>query len=219
MAKSQIKCVIFDCDGTLVDSETLCCQALVQVFASYGAEVCYDQCMANFQGGKMFDILKETSDRVGLNIPMETLEPRYREYMNNLFSENLKPIPSALETVQYLIDNNISVCVASNGSVSKMEYALSLTGMLHLFKNNIFSAFDINSWKPEPDLLMYAAMQMGFRAEECLFVDDTENGVQAGINAGIQTIHFTKLIEQTIDHPLVRRIEHLSELQSITLLA
>ncbi|MFH0256761.1 6-phosphogluconate phosphatase [Vibrio rumoiensis] len=212
MDTGKIKCVIFDCDGTLVDSESLCCQALVKVFASYGADISFEQCMANFQGGKMFDILKETSDRVGLTIPMEVLEPRYREQMSQLFDEQLKPIPHAKETVEHLIQQGISVCVASNGPQSKMQHSLALTGMLPLFENKIFSAFDINSWKPEPDLLLFTAMQMGFLLEECLFVDDTENGVYAGINAGLKTVYYSPTADNIFEHPQVSTIQSLSEL-------
>ncbi len=191
MDTRKIKCVIFDCDGTLVDSERLTCQALVDVFASYGADINPDEYMSNFQGGKMFDILKQTSERAGVLIPMEILEPRFRERLNQLFDEHLKPIPFAVETVQKLQELDVEVCVASNGPQSKMKHSLELTGLLPFFENKIFSAFDINSWKPEPDLLLYAAMQMGYRVEECLFVDDTETGVMAGLNAGLTTVYFS----------------------------
>ncbi|OEF23486.1 6-phosphogluconate phosphatase [Vibrio rumoiensis] len=213
MNKDNIKCVIFDCDGTLVDSESLSCQALVDVFSSYGADISFDECMANFQGGKMFDILKETSNRAGLTIPMGILEPKYRQHVRQLFDKKLKPVLGALEVVEYLTQQEIAVCVASNGPTSKMEHSLALTGMLPLFKNKIFSAFDINCWKPEPDILMYAAMQMGFLIEECLFVDDTENGVWAGINANIKTIHYCPNHNYKIEHPLVEHIAHLSDLK------
>lgn len=212
MDASKIKCVIFDCDGTLVDSERLTCQALVDVFASYGVEISFDECMRNFQGGKMFDILQQTSERAGISIPMETLEPRYRERINQLFDLHLQPIPHAKETVQKLNDMGIAVCVASNGPQSKMQHSLALTGMLPLFENKIFSAFDINSWKPEPDLLLYAAMQMGFKLEECMFVDDTENGVYAGINAGLNTVYYSPNLPTTVLPAEVRVINALNEI-------
>lgn len=211
MNTSNIKCVIFDCDGTLVDSERLSCQALVNIFASYGADISFEQCMENFQGGKVFDILKETSARAGLSIPMETLEPRYREEVKQLFDDSLQPIPDAKETVEYLIKKGVSVCVASNGSRDKMQYSLSLTNMLPLFKDNIFSAFDINSWKPDPDLLLFTVMQMGFLLEECMFVDDTENGIYAGVNAGLKTVYYSPLGKE-VDHPQVKTIKSLSEI-------
>lgn len=52
--------------------------------------------------------------------------------------------------------------MASNGPKDKIEYSLELTGLLDAFKGKVFSAFDANSWKPEPDLIMYSAMNMGF---------------------------------------------------------
>ncbi|MFV0575395.1 MAG: HAD-IA family hydrolase [Vibrio sp.] len=219
---SNVKCVIFDCDGTLVDSEKLCCQALVQVFASYGAEISFEETMANFQGGKIFDILQETSQRAGLSIPMDVLEPRFRQQMSQLFKQDLKPMPYALETVQQLLAKGIDVCVASNGPPSKMQESLSLTGLLPYFENRIFSAFDINSWKPEPDLLMFTAMQMGFLVDECLFVDDTKNGINAGLNAGLKTVHYQSILSDSkvqplqtsmlVEHPQLIRISCLSEL-------
>ncbi len=53
MAITNIKCVIFDCDGTLVDSERLCCQALVNVFNQHGAELTMEECVSHFKGGKL----------------------------------------------------------------------------------------------------------------------------------------------------------------------
>ncbi|TOO25609.1 HAD hydrolase-like protein, partial [Vibrio parahaemolyticus] len=55
MAITNIKCVIFDCDGTLVDSERLCCQALVNVFNLHGAELTMEECVSHFKGGKLAD--------------------------------------------------------------------------------------------------------------------------------------------------------------------
>ncbi len=62
--ESNIRCVIFDCDGTLVDSEKLCNQALVNIFARFGVTLSLDDCLRHFQGGKMADILADTCERV-----------------------------------------------------------------------------------------------------------------------------------------------------------
>ncbi len=211
MTKSSIKCVIFDCDGTLVDSESLCSRALVEVYAQYGVHISFDECMTHFQGGKLADILQQTNLRAGVSLPLDQLEPQYRQRMKQLFDQELKPIFGAEQVVQQLIERNISVCVASNGPISKMQHSLQLTGMLDYFKESMFSACDINSWKPDPDLLIYSAMQMGYLPDECLFVDDTLQGVQAGVNAGIKTLYFSVNSAQQLQHPLVTRIERLNQ--------
>ncbi|MEL7287286.1 MAG: HAD hydrolase-like protein, partial [Pseudomonadota bacterium] len=67
MAINNIKCVIFDCDGTLVDSESLCCQALVNVFEQYGVEMSFEECVAHFKGGKLADILRDAKALKNIN--------------------------------------------------------------------------------------------------------------------------------------------------------
>ncbi|MDN3696263.1 MULTISPECIES: HAD-IA family hydrolase [Vibrio] len=212
---SSIKCVIFDCDGTLIDSEKLCCQALVNVFTSFGAELTLHESIEHFQGGKLADILSETNARVGLNISLDVLEPMYREQVSLLFQAELKPMNGARSLIQFLEKNQIEFCVASNGPKDKVQYSLSLTGLLDSFDGKIFSAFDTNSWKPEPDLIMYSAMSMGFLPSECLYVDDTKKGVQAGVDAGVKTIQLCNGMSATkVDLPSVTHIHHLGEIES-----
>lgn len=185
----NVKCVIFDCDGVLIDSEPLCCQALVNVFLPYDSTVTYEECAKHFQGGKIADILTETRDRLGLTVRLDDLEPMYREQTQVLFQAKLKPIQGVHEVLEQLKSNGIQYCVVSNSPRNKIEFSLKLTHLMKEFEGKIFSAFDANSWKPEPDLLRYAAMNMGFSSEECLYVDDSVKGVEAGVRAGITTAH------------------------------
>lgn len=214
MTKSPIKCVIFDCDGTLVDSEKLCCQALVNVFTSFGADLSLKDSLEHFQGGKLADILTDTNTRVGLNISLDILEPMYREQVHALFQAQLEPMQGAKSLIQYLQDNQIEFCIASNGPKDKVQTALALTGLLDSFEDRIFSAFDTNSWKPDPDLIMYSAMNMGFLPSECLYVDDTKKGVQAGVDAGVKTIQLCNGTSATkVNLPSVTHIHHLFEVK------
>ncbi len=70
---NKVKCVIFDCDGVLINSEPLCCQALVNVFSSFDDSVSYDDFEKHFRGGKIADILTETRDRLGVNVSLTNL--------------------------------------------------------------------------------------------------------------------------------------------------
>ncbi len=90
MAINNIKCVIFDCDGTLVDSERLCCQALVNVFSQYGAEMSFDECVEHFKGGKLADILRDAKELMSVNASIDVLEPQYREELQKLFVRHLQ---------------------------------------------------------------------------------------------------------------------------------
>ncbi|GAM74351.1 putative phosphatase yieH [Vibrio ishigakensis] len=190
MNHQAVKCVIFDCEGTLVDSEKLCCQALVSVFNGYGAKLSMSEALNHFDGGKMSEILLQTRDRLGLKVDVDELEPLYREKVRVLYQDQLRPMAHAKEVLETLKQNGIEVCVLSNATTSRIQNKLCLAGLEEYFTGRMFSAFDANSWKPDPDLIQYAAMSMGFMAGECLFIDDTSKGVQAGVNAHIRTVHF-----------------------------
>ncbi|UUM32527.1 HAD-IA family hydrolase [Vibrio japonicus] len=212
MSNTQIKCVIFDCDGTIVDSEKLCCEALRQVFNKFGADLSVNDVAEHYEGGKLADILLRTQERLDLNISIDSLEPLYRESLDRLFEKELKPMDGIFDVLSRLKDQGVEYCVVSNSPIDKVKRTLELTGLLPYFEGKIFSAFDANSWKPEPDLILYSAMNMGFRVEECIYVDDTPKGLEAGVRAGIKTIHLLGLNEKT--HSLdVQKIHSLHELE------
>lgn len=212
-SKFRTRCVIFDCDGTLVDSEILCNQALVNIFSRLGGHLTLQECLQHFQGGKIVDILAATRSRTGVRTPIDVLEPMYREECRQLFEQHLKPIPGVPELLATLHEQSIDMCIASNGPVHKMEHTLSLTNLLPYFEGKLFSGFEACSWKPDPDLIHFAAMNMGYRLQDCVFVDDTLKGVQAGINADIPTFHFTACANTPhIDHPLVTPLTTMPDL-------
>ncbi|AUI88049.1 HAD family hydrolase [Vibrio azureus] len=212
MSMSPTKCIIFDCDGTLIDSERLCCQALVNVFRRHGAQMSHQECIEHFKGGKLADILNEAMELAGINVSIDLLEPQYREELHTLFVRHLKPMDGAERLIRFLDEYHIEYCVASNGPKDKIEHALKLTGLFDVFDGKVFSAFETNSWKPDPDLLMYSAMNMGFLPDECLYIDDTPKGVEAGLNAGITTIQlYNGAAVNLVDDHRVIRVQHLDE--------
>ncbi|SDH00923.1 haloacid dehalogenase superfamily, subfamily IA, variant 3 with third motif having DD or ED [Vibrio xiamenensis] len=211
---SQIRCVIFDCDGTLIDSERLCCEALAKVFNRHGANMSTQDALRHFEGGKLADILMSTCERLGLSVSLDTLEPEYRQEVDRLFRRHLKPMEGATEIIARLKAAGIEYCVASNGPREKIERSLFLAGLLPDFHGRIFSAFDANSWKPDPDLIQYSAMNMGFSLDECLYIDDTAKGLEAGLRAGVKTVQLLSRNAQSYSQQ-VKTIENLKELRGL----
>lgn len=213
MKKTKFSCVIFDCEGTLVDSERLCCMALVQVFNELGAQLTLHDVAQHFSGGKIADILADTLELAGMSADLDLLEIRYRQVLESIFMTQLKPMPGSESLLQQLEMHNIEYCVASNAPYEKIVGSLSRAGLADRFEGKIFSAFEANSWKPEPDLIRYCAMNMGFPLEECVYVDDTAKGVKAGVNAGVMTFQLQPLSPLNhFNHPNVHLLSHLDEL-------
>ncbi|WED24232.1 HAD-IA family hydrolase [Vibrio sp. JC009] len=190
--RKSVKCVIFDCDGTLIDSEKLCIQAQVDILDSAGIQVEYDWLKKNYQGMKIDYILSSLIDNETLleGEGLKQLISRYRVRCNQLFTEFLTPIDGVREVLESLLQNQIAICIASNAPLEKMEVTLPLTDLYHFFEGRIFSAFDANVWKPDPGLIHYVMDKMSVSSDECLFIDDSLVGVEAGVKAGVKTLYF-----------------------------
>ncbi len=68
-----------------------------------------------------------------------------------------------------------------------------MTGLKQFFGDNIFSAYEVGAWKPDPKLFWVAAEKMGFKPENCLVIEDSEVGVKGGLAAGMQVLHYNPL--------------------------
>ena len=209
----SVECIFFDCDGTLVDSEMLCTQAYVNTFAKFGAQLSLQEMFEKYKGVKLYDIIADVCQQHGLDTPVEVLEPAYRQEVARLFDLELQPVSGANALLARV---SVPMCVVSNGTVPKMEHSLGLTGMLPFFGQHLYSGYDIQHWKPEPELLYHAAQQMGVAIDRCILVDDSEAGARAGIAAGIPVFYYcVDAHNPALDHPLVTVFDDLAQLPDL----
>ncbi|ALX92576.1 6-phosphogluconate phosphatase [Serratia fonticola] len=210
---NQVECVLFDCDGTLVDSEVLCSKAYVHMFAHYGIELALEEVFKKYKGIKLYEIIERVNTEQGVNLPASDLEPIFRQEVARLFDAELQPIAGARELLAQM---TAPMCTVSNGPVSKMQHSLGLTDMLSYFDDRLFSGYDIQRWKPDPAIVFHAAQQMQVPVERCILVDDSVAGAQAGIAAGIPVFYFcADPHNQPIDHPLVTTFDDLAQLPAL----
>ena len=207
---TDISCVLFDCDGTLVDSEILCCEAYVILLARYGIAMTLEQVIREFKGVSLYEIISSVKKRYALEEQVDILESQYRAEVARLFDERLVPIPGVRELLQRII---VPLAVVSNGPVSKMQHSLGLTGLLPFFRNRLYSGYDLGKWKPDPALIHHAAAELALPVEQCILVEDSVAGVRAGISAGIPVFYYcADPHNPPIDHPLVARFEDMRQL-------
>jgi HAD superfamily hydrolase (TIGR01509 family) len=173
--------IIFDCDGTLVDSERLGNQVLVDCAAEVGVTLTLEDALAQFVGGKMADAVTYIERLAGRPLPSD-FTARARIRMAEAFAAHLEPVPGVEPLLRRL---HVPYCVASSGPRDKIELSLGITGLLPYFHGRIFSAYDVRSWKPEPGLFLHAAEVLGVAPERCAVVEDSVLGVRAGVAAGM----------------------------------
>jgi HAD superfamily hydrolase (TIGR01509 family) len=187
--RDSIKAIIFDCDGTLVDSEGLWHEVLVAAVAEQGLALSVAESMEAFKGGKMADCVAELEARLGRPLPADFV-PALRGRIDAVFRNRLRPFEGAIALVRSLASSSRSICVASSGPPEKIATSLALTGLLPFFTGRVFSSYDVGSWKPDPGLFLHAARALGVAPEHCAVVEDSLFGVQAGLAAGMTVFAF-----------------------------
>jgi len=178
--------IIFDCDGTLVDSETLANQLWVDIAADHGVTLSLEEALQRFKGGTMADCIAELERRIGRTLPEDFGIEIRRRRLDDL-KKSVKPIPGAVELVRAVTS---AKCIASNSTRAELELSLTVTGLLPYFGGQVFSAYEVGTWKPDPGLFLHAAQVMGFASETCVVVEDSVPGVRAGLAAGMKVFAF-----------------------------
>lgn len=179
-------CVIFDLDGTLVDSEGLCNQAFLNLLPQLDDTL--DTLIHRYRGKKLALILIDIESRLGHTLP-DTFEQDYRQHVADLFSLELKPMPGVLDMLNVI---NFPKCIASSAPLLKIRQALEVSGIASYFGDHVFSSYEIDSWKPEPGLFLHAANAMGFQPHQCVVVEDSDVGVEAAIAAGMKVLKYSR---------------------------
>ncbi|MCM8531827.1 MAG: HAD-IA family hydrolase [Lentisphaeraceae bacterium] len=189
MANKVVECVIFDSDGTLVDSEFLGHHCMELKLQELGIKESAEQMKEEFRGWKLNELLKVISRRHGIEDFSEEFILDYRKFLNIKFEESLQAIEGVADALAKLNDR-VKICVASSGPMFKIKKAMEVTGLASFFGEYLFSAYDLGVWKPEPDLFLLAANEMGVKPESCIVIEDSEVGVTAGVRAGMKVVHY-----------------------------
>ena len=176
----RIECLIFDLDGTLVDSEILCQQAYCDTIPDLDWDI--DYIVSHFRGKKFDFIATAIETHIGHPLPPD-YEILYRARVAELFEAGLQPFPNVEQAILAL---DIPKCIASAGPLRKMHHSLGLTGLLQHFEPHLFSSYVVKSWKPDPGLFLHAAKSMGFSPDRCLVIEDSTVGIEAARAAGMQ---------------------------------
>jgi len=183
------KCIIFDCDGTLVDSEEVTNEIIAEMAGELGVKMTGEEATATFGGKTLDSVLYKMRELSGKEIPDDWL-PRLIKRVSEAWKTELNPVNGVRELLENL---NISICVASNGEPIHVNQSLEMTGLRGFFDGNIFCASDVGVPKPAPDLFLYAAKKMGFKPEQCIVIEDSISGVMAANRAKIKVYGLVKM--------------------------
>lgn len=182
--------VIFDCDGTLVDSERVYAKSNAAVFALYGAVATPDELFARYTGMSLTSMAADIEARYGV-----TLTPAIGDELDIaaglLLEAELEPIAGIPQLLAVLQAEGHPMAVASNSRLNGVHRSLRITNLSAYFGDRIATADQVANPKPAPDVYLMAARLLGTDPATCLAVEDSPTGVRAARAAGMTVIAFT----------------------------
>jgi HAD superfamily hydrolase (TIGR01509 family) len=180
--------LIFDCDGTLIDSERLYNLAWVDVLGRYGLHWTTDDCARRLMGLPLPDCYAIVAAALGRDLPDGFQEEIFAASDRWFAREGLQVIDGVREALSALPQPK---CVASSGLGAHVRDNLARTGLLaHFGVERIFTVDMVSRGKPAPDIFLHAAQVMGYRPDACVAIEDSVPGVTAGRAAGMRVLGF-----------------------------
>ncbi len=200
--------ILFDMDGTLIDSEPLWLKAEIEVMAEVG---CHwdEQDQINCLGGPAERTERYMQERSQNLTPYGYFINRVHEVMRARITNELDLIPNALSLLKECKDAGIKTALVTASSRDLM------TIVLKRFPPGTFdvvvSGDDVEKSKPDPAPYLLAAKQLSVDISKCLVLEDSLTGVQSGLSSGAKVIGIPHLVQMS-EHPNLRVISSLDEI-------
>jgi HAD superfamily hydrolase (TIGR01509 family) len=199
--------ILFDMDGTLINSEPLWLQAEIEIMAELGCH--WDQQdQINCLGGPMERTEKYMQERSNNVKPYGYFERKLDELMEYKLSNELELIPNARELLEECKVSGIKIALVTASNGRQMRSVLSR------FPKGFFDAAvsrdDVEKSKPDPAPYLLAANLLGVKNEFCVVFEDSPTGVQSGLRSGAQVIGIPHLIQME-PHVNLRLIDAIAD--------
>lgn len=178
--------IIYDCDGTLIDSEHIAGSVCAAALTSIGIPTTVEAFNSRFTGvpaAKTWEILRA---EIPFTLP-EGFNDAINAEIHRRFDEELLPIPGVAEAVEAIGGLR---AVASSTNLPRLRINMEKTGLARLFDPHIYSATQVARGKPSPDVFLFAASQIGVDPARAIVIEDSVAGVTAGLRAGMRVIGF-----------------------------
>lgn len=183
----NLKAVIFDMDGLMIDSERVTYDGYVTECGKLGLTM-DEEFYKTVLGLPLPTVYKKFYDRFGTSFPMEQVLATVHGYMNDRFETEGVPVKEGLrELLQYLKAHGYKTVVATSSNRQRVDRILMQAGLTEYFDDSICGD-EVEKGKPNPEVFLKACEKAGVQPEEALVLEDSEAGIQAAFSAGIPVI-------------------------------
>ena len=213
----DIKAMLFDMDGLMVDTESLATEAFIHSAKKQGYDMTKEETLLvlGFTTKSIYEFWEnyfKNSDVSGKQL----VDDHYKYIENILFTIGPRKMPYIEELLKYLKESNYKVAVASSSNMDHIINNMEKTG-LKKYIDEFASGAEVENGKPAPDVFLLAAKRLGVKPEECLVLEDSKAGVIAGSSAGAKVIMVPDMFkpDEVCKEKAYRIVNNLGEVISI----
>ncbi|GAA0446489.1 pyrophosphatase PpaX [Lentibacillus halophilus] len=175
-----IHTVLFDLDGTLIDTNELIIESFMHTFHQFGKNLTREEAIS-FIGPPLRDTFRQY-DPAQAEVMMQT----YREHNRMHHDDFVSAFPNVLTTIDQLYDKNVQLGIVTTKLRGTVNMGLNVTGLDPYFQS-VITLDDVTYAKPHPEPVVMAMNDLGARAEATLMVGDNSHDIEAGNHAGVKT--------------------------------
>lgn len=185
----DIKAVLFDMDGVLIDTEALILEAAIIGLKEFGVNAVPED-FTPFIGGGETRYLGGPAEKYGV-----PFDPKMKEVVYAIYADLLKQHPDAvydgvLNVIEY-VKSRYKAAVCSAADLPKVKHNLNAIGVTPEFFNALVTGSDVTRQKPFPDIFLKGAEKLGVPPENCVVIEDSLNGMRAAKAAGAACVAVT----------------------------
>ena len=184
----NIKAVLFDMDGLMVDTESLATEAFIHSAKKQGYGMTREETLLvlGFTTKSIYEFWENYFKNSDVSWK-QLVDDHYKYIENVLFTTGPKKMPYIEELLKYLKENNYKIAVASSSNMNHIINNMEKTG-LKKYIDGFASGAEVKNGKPAPDVFLLAAERLGVEPKKCLVLEDSKAGVIAGSSAGAKVI-------------------------------
>lgn len=184
----KCKAIIFDMDGTIVQSTEADYLAWKMVFEEHGRKLSFED-YGPLLGIKSAEVARKELGLEG-EAQQEALQKKLLYFEEIIAEEGIKPVPYVEDLLMHLSALPIKLALATSSRRKKMELVMKKLNLLKYFEV-IVAGEDVLHGKPAPDIFLTVAERLDLKPEECVVIEDAAMGVKAAKNAGMKCIAIT----------------------------
>jgi len=185
-ALKDIEAIIFDLDGTLIDSMWIWKQIDIDFLDKRGITLPSDL-QKKIEGMSFTETANYFINRFDLKESLEAVQSEWNEMAKQFYKSHIKLKDKVMPLIEYANANQIKLGIGTSNSRELLNEVITAHGILHYF-DAMRTSCEVDKGKPSPDIFLKVAEDLGVAPEKCLVFEDTHAGVLAAKRAGMRVI-------------------------------